>query len=87
LDFPASEISTVPNSKKDMERKKKQIIEKLKTGEFIATVEPPSSSYGSFLEHLLHIKCLNNEYQSFVQRRLFYEILSYSISNETSTIS
>ncbi|CAF1531998.1 unnamed protein product, partial [Rotaria sordida] len=46
-----------------MERKKKQMIEKLKTGEFIATVEPPSSSYGSFLEHLLHIKCLNNEYQ------------------------
>ncbi|CAF4389024.1 unnamed protein product, partial [Rotaria sordida] len=39
------------------------MIEKLKTGEFIATVEPPSSSYGSFLEHLLHIKCVNNEYQ------------------------
>ncbi|CAF1199066.1 unnamed protein product [Rotaria sordida] len=41
------------------------MIEKLKTGEFIATVEPPSSSYGSFLEHLLHIKCVNNEYQLY----------------------
>ena len=40
------------NSKKDMERKKKQMIEKLKTGEFIATVEPLSSSHGSFWEHL-----------------------------------
>ncbi|CAF3855993.1 unnamed protein product [Rotaria sordida] len=39
------------------------MIEKLKTGEFIATVQPPSSSYGSFLEHLLYIKCFNNEYQ------------------------
>ncbi|CAF1442034.1 unnamed protein product, partial [Rotaria sordida] len=46
-----------------MERKKKQMIEKLKTSEFIATVQPPSSSYGSFLEHLLYIKCFNNEYQ------------------------
>ncbi|CAF0995725.1 unnamed protein product [Rotaria sp. Silwood1] len=60
-----------------MERKKKDMIEKLKSGEFIAIVEPPSSSHGSFWEHLLRIKCLNNEYQPFVQCRLCYEILSY----------
>ncbi|CAF0981740.1 unnamed protein product [Rotaria sordida] len=75
------------NSKQDIERKKKQVIEKLKTGEFIAILEPPSSSHGSFWQHLLRIKCLNNEYQPFVQCQLCYEILSYSISNGTSTIS
>ncbi|CAF3031665.1 unnamed protein product [Rotaria sp. Silwood2] len=75
------------NSKTDIKRKKKWAIEKLKTGEFIATVEPLSSSHGSFWEHLLRIKRLNNEYPPFVKCRLCYEILSYSISNGTSTSS
>ncbi|CAF3882251.1 unnamed protein product [Rotaria sordida] len=87
LNFPLTGISTMSNSKQDIERKKKQVIEKLKTGEFIAILEPPSSSHGSFWQHLLRIKCLNNEYQPFVQCQLCYEILSYSISNGTSTIS
>ncbi|CAF4191956.1 unnamed protein product, partial [Rotaria sp. Silwood2] len=53
------------NSKTDIKRKKKWAIEKLKTGEFIATVEPLSSSHGSLWEHLLRIKRLNNEYPPF----------------------
>ncbi|CAF3357326.1 unnamed protein product, partial [Rotaria sp. Silwood2] len=53
------------NSKKDIERKKKWMIEKLKIGEFIATVEPPSSCHGVFWKHLLRIKRLNNEYPPF----------------------
>ncbi|CAF3239760.1 unnamed protein product, partial [Rotaria sp. Silwood2] len=53
------------NSKKDIERKKKWMIEKLKTGEFIATVEPPSSCHDAVWEHLLRIKRLNNEYPPF----------------------
>ncbi|CAF1555335.1 unnamed protein product, partial [Rotaria sordida] len=65
LNFPLTGISTMSNSKQDIERKKKQVIEKLKTGEFIAILEPPSSSHGSFWQHLLRIKCLNNEYQPF----------------------
>jgi hypothetical protein len=75
------------DSKKDTERKKKDVIEKLKNGEFTAKSEPPLSSHGSFWEHLLRIKCSNNEYQPFVQCQLCNEILSYSISNGTSTIS
>ncbi|CAF4224953.1 unnamed protein product [Rotaria sp. Silwood2] len=75
------------SSKRDIEQKKKQVIEKLKNGEFIAKVEPPSSSHGSFWEHLLRIKCSNNEYQPFVQCTLCHEILSYSMSHGTSTIS
>ncbi len=62
-------------------------MEKLKRGELIAKTEPPLSSHGSFWEHLLRIKCSNNEYQPFVQCRFCNEILSYSISNGTSTIS
>ncbi|CAF1448315.1 unnamed protein product [Rotaria sp. Silwood1] len=75
------------NSKKDIERKKKWVIEKLKTDEFIAIVEPPLPSHGSFWEHLLRVKHLNNEYPSFVKCRLCYEILLFSISNGTSTSS
>ncbi len=75
------------NSKKDLKRKKKEVLEKLKKGKLITTVEPPSSSHGSFWEQLLRIKCLNDECEPFVQCRLCHEILSYSISNGTSTIS
>jgi hypothetical protein len=75
------------NSKKDLERKKKEVLEKLKKGELTTTAEPSSSSHGSFWEQLLRIKCSNDEYEPFVQCRLCHEILSYSISNGTSTIS
>ncbi|CAF1199180.1 unnamed protein product [Adineta ricciae] len=75
------------DSKKDMERKKKEVMKKLKNGEFIAKAEPPSSSHGSFWQHLLRVKSSNDEYQPFVQCRLCNDILSYSISNGTSTIS
>jgi hypothetical protein len=33
------------------------VLEKLKTGEFIAKAEQPASSHGSFQEQLLRIKC------------------------------
>jgi hypothetical protein len=75
------------DSKKDVERKKKEIMEKLKNGEFTAKIEPPASSHGSFWQHLLRIKCSKDEYQPFVQCRLCNDILSYSICNGTSTIS
>ncbi|CAF3608621.1 unnamed protein product [Rotaria sp. Silwood1] len=58
------------NSKKDIERKKKWVIEKLKTDEFIAIVEPPLPSHGSFWEHLLRVKHLNNEYPSFAHEKI-----------------
>jgi hypothetical protein len=75
------------DTKKDVERRKKEVIEKLKKGELVSTPEPPSSSHGSFWEHLHRIKCSNNEYQPFVQCQLCYDVLSYSILNGTSTIS
>jgi Hermes transposase DNA-binding domain/BED zinc finger len=76
------------DSKKDMEQKKKEVIEKLKNGEFTAHAEPPLSSHGSFWKHLLRIKCCsNNEYEPFVQCNICREILSYSMPNGTSTIS
>ncbi|CAF1494105.1 unnamed protein product [Adineta ricciae] len=75
------------DSKKDTERKKKEVMDKLKNGEFIAKAEPSSSSHGSFCQHLLRVKCSSDEYQPFVQCRLCNDILSYSISNGTSTIS
>ncbi|CAF1152767.1 unnamed protein product [Adineta steineri] len=73
--------------KKDVERKKKEVIEKLKNGAFIAKAQPPSSSHGLFWQHLLRIKCSSDQYQPFVQCGLCNDILSYSISNGTSTIS
>ncbi|CAF1530213.1 unnamed protein product [Adineta ricciae] len=77
----------MPDSKKDIERKKKDVIEKLKSSELIAHAGPPLASHGFFWEHLSRIKCPNDQYQPFVQCQLCYEILSYSISNGTSTIS
>ena len=74
-------------SKKDVERKRKEAVEKLKSGEYLTIAERPLSAYGSFWEHLSRIKCLKNEYQLFVQCRLCHEILSYSVPNGTSTIS
>ncbi|CAF1578565.1 unnamed protein product [Rotaria sordida] len=62
-------------------------MDNLKNGEFIAKAEPPLSSHGSFWQHLSRIKSSSNEYQPFVQCQLCSEILSYSISNGTSTIS
>src|SRR5690242_10841874 len=75
------------DSKKDTERKKKEMLEKLKNGDFTVKAEPPLLSHGSFWEHLLRIKCSNNEYQPFVECRICNYILSYSISNGTSSIS
>ncbi|CAF4859520.1 unnamed protein product [Rotaria sp. Silwood1] len=75
------------NSKKNIELNKKEVIEKLKRGEFIAKAEAPSSSHGVFWEHLFRIKSSNNEYQPFVQCQLCHDILAYSIANGTSTIS
>ena len=60
-------------------------MEKLKNGEFTAKAEPSLSSHGSFWEHLLRIKCSNNEYQPFVHCGIRNDILSYSTSNGTST--
>ncbi|CAF1106909.1 unnamed protein product [Adineta ricciae] len=77
----------MPDSKKDIERKKKDMIEKLKSGELIAHAGPPLASHEFFWEHLSRIKYSNDQYQPFVQCQLCYEILSYSISNGTSTIS
>ena len=64
------------DSQKDMECKTKEVIEKLKTGEFITKAKRPLSSHDSLWEHLSRIKFLNNEYQPFVQCRLRNEILS-----------
>jgi len=36
------------DSKKDIERKKKEVMQKLKNGEFITTAERPLASHGSF---------------------------------------
>ncbi len=43
--------------KNDLKRKQTKMLEKLRTGEFIAKAEPPASSHGSFWEQLLRIKC------------------------------
>jgi hypothetical protein len=64
---------------------KKEVIEKLKNGDFTAHTEPPLSSHGSFGKYLFRIKCSNNEYQPFVQRGICIKILSYLLSNGTST--
>ncbi len=70
------------NSKK-IWNDKKEVIEKLRNGDFTAHAEPPLSLHGSFGNHLLRIKCSNNEYQPFVQCEICNKILSYSISNRT----
>ncbi|CAF3949970.1 unnamed protein product [Rotaria sp. Silwood2] len=77
----------MPDAKKDIERNKKQVMEKLQKGELITTEEPPSSSHGAFWECLWRIKNFKNEYQPFVKCKLCHEILSYSMVNGTSTIS
>ncbi|CAF1494801.1 unnamed protein product [Rotaria magnacalcarata] len=77
----------MPDAKKDIERNKKQVMEKRQKGELITTEEPPSSSHGAFWEHSWRIKNFKNEYQSFVKCKLCHEILSYSMVNGTSTIS
>ena len=38
------------DSKKNVERKKKEVMAKLKNGELIAKAEPPVSLHGSFRE-------------------------------------
>ena len=73
------------SNSKTIWKDKKEMIEKLENSDFTAHAEPSLSSYSSFGKHLLRIKCSNNEYQPFVQCGICNEILSYSISNGTST--
>jgi hypothetical protein len=69
-----------------MSDSKKEVIEKLKNGEFIAKTEPSLPSRGLVWQHLFCIKCSNNDYQPFVQCRLCNEMLSYSMSKRPSVI-
>ncbi|CAF4651150.1 unnamed protein product [Rotaria sp. Silwood1] len=77
------------SSRKNIEQKKKQILNLLNAGTLITTEEAPSSSNGEFWSNLLRIQQANDTdmFEPFVQCNICKQILSYEPKNGTNSLS
>ncbi|CAF4905652.1 unnamed protein product, partial [Rotaria sp. Silwood1] len=77
------------SSRKNIEQKKKQILNLLNAGTLITTEEAPSSSNGEFWSNLLRIRQANDTdmFEPFVQCNICKQILSYEPKNGTNSLS